>query len=111
MPRGLFHGRLMFARILSVGGWTLVSRITGFLRDVVMAAVMGAGPITDAFVVAFRLPDHFRAPFGAVASNAAFIPSEGRLRQVAGEGVAKLFANRIFTLMLVTQIVLLALVL
>ena len=37
----------MLRKILSVGGWTLVSRVTGFLRDVLMAAVMGAGPVTD----------------------------------------------------------------
>jgi putative peptidoglycan lipid II flippase len=101
----------MLRKILSVGGWTLVSRATGFLRDVVMAAVMGAGPITDAFVVAFRLPNHFRAIFGEGAFNAAFIPTYGRLREVAGEGVAQLFASRIFTLMLLVQIVLLGLVL
>jgi putative peptidoglycan lipid II flippase len=100
----------MLRKIVSVGGWTLVSRVTGFLRDVVMAAVMGAGPITDAFVVAFRLPNHFRAIFGEGAFNAAFIPTYGRLREVAGEAVAQLFASRIFTLMLLTQVVLLGLV-
>ena len=65
----------MIRSILSVGGWTLVSRVTGFARDVVMAAVMGAGPMADAFVVAFRLPNHFRAIFGEGAFNTAFVPA------------------------------------
>jgi putative peptidoglycan lipid II flippase len=43
----------MIERILTVGGWTLVSRLTGFLRDILMAAILGAGPVTDAFLVAF----------------------------------------------------------
>ena len=45
----------MIRSILSVGGWTLISRATGFARDVTMAAIMGAGPIADAFVVAWGL--------------------------------------------------------
>ena len=98
----------MLGRILSVGGWTLVSRLTGFVRDVVMAAVLGAGPVADAFVVAFRLPNHFRAIFGEGAFNAAFIPSYGRLRQHGGDVAARLFANRIFGLMLAVQLALLA---
>ena len=65
----------MLKQILCVGGWTLVSRITGFVRDVVIAAVMGIGPVADAFVVALRLPNHFRAIFGEGAFNAAFVPA------------------------------------
>jgi putative peptidoglycan lipid II flippase len=97
----------MFRKILSVGGWTLVSRATGFVRDVMMAAVMGAGPIADAFVVAFRLPNHFRAIFGEGAFNAAFVPSYGRIRQVEGDAPARTFADRVFALLLLSQIVLL----
>ncbi len=98
----------MFRRILSVGGWTFVSRLTGFLRDVVMAAIMGAGPITDAFVVAFRLPNHFRAIFGEGAFSSAFIPSYARLNENAGQATARLFADRVFTLMLIVQVIVLA---
>lgn len=98
----------MLARILSVGGWTLVSRATGFVRDVVMAAVLGAGPVADAFVVAFRLPNHFRAIFGEGAFNAAFIPSYGRLRGTAGDLAARVFADRILGLMIVVQLAILA---
>lgn len=99
----------MLGRILSVGGWTLVSRVTGFARDVATAAIVGAGPVADAFVVAFRLPNHFRAIFGEGAFNAAFIPVYGTIREERGEDAARLFADRIFTLMLVVQVALLAL--
>src|SRR5918998_1030648 len=97
----------MLKKLLSVGGWTLVSRITGFARDVVMAAVMGAGPIADAFVVALRLPNHFRAIFGEGAFNSAFIPTYARVLETTGAKPARLFADRIFSLMLAVQIVVL----
>jgi putative peptidoglycan lipid II flippase len=96
----------VFKHILSVGGWTLVSRITGFFRDVMIAAVMGVGPIADAFVVALRLPNHFRAIFGEGAFNAAFVPTYARTHE-KGAAEAGLFADRVFTLMLVVQIALL----
>ena len=101
----------MIRSILSVGGWTLVSRVTGFARDVVMAAVMGAGPVADAFVVAFRLPNHFRAIFGEGAFNTAFVPAYARLAEAGTEGAAKSFSDRVFTLMLIVQLALLALAL
>ncbi|MBV8752128.1 MAG: murein biosynthesis integral membrane protein MurJ [Hyphomicrobiales bacterium] len=99
----------MIDRILTVGGYTLVSRVTGFLRDVVMAAVLGAGPVADAFLVAFRLPNHFRAIFAEGAFSAAFVPAYARIRIEGGAEKARLFADRIFTLLLVVQLVLLAL--
>src|ERR1700746_3162832 len=99
----------MIDRILTVGGYTLVSRLTGFLRDVVMAALLGAGPVADAFFVAFRLPNHFRAIFAEGAFSAAFVPAYARIRVEGGADKARLFADRIFTLLLVTQLVLLAL--
>lgn len=97
----------MLKQILSVGGWTLVSRITGFVRDVVMAAVMGAGPVADAFVVAQRLPNHFRAIFGEGAFNSAFVPAYLRARERGG-GQAGPFADHVFTVLLVVQVALLA---
>lgn len=97
----------MLRKILSVGGWTLGSRVTGFARDVVMAAVLGAGPVADAFVVAQRLPNHFRAIFGEGAFNAAFVPTYARVHETDGDAAAKRFAGRVFTLMLAVQIVVL----
>jgi putative peptidoglycan lipid II flippase len=97
----------MLGRIVSVGGWTLVSRITGFFRDVVIAATMGAGPVADAFVVALRLPNHFRAIFGEGAFNNAFIPTYARVLETGGAAPARTFADRVFTLMLLVQLALL----
>lgn len=97
----------MFKKILSVGGWTLLSRLTGFVRDVVIAAVMGVGPIADAFFVAFRIPNHFRAIFGEGAFNNAFLPTYAQVLETDGGKAAKSFAGRITTLMLIVQIALL----
>src|SRR5215468_8785347 len=101
----------MLGRIFTVGGFTLLSRITGFARDIVLAAVLGAGPIADAFFVALRLPNHFRAIFAEGAFNAAFVPSYARIREQRGLDTSGLFADRVFTLMMLTQVVLLALAL
>src|SRR5207248_10976863 len=98
----------MIGRIFTVGGFTLLSRVTGFFRDVVLAAVLGAGPVADAFFVALRLPNHFRAIFAEGAFNAAFVPAYARIRQQGGGDPAKLFADRVFTLMFAAQLVLLA---
>ncbi|MCC6888597.1 MAG: murein biosynthesis integral membrane protein MurJ [Hyphomicrobiales bacterium] len=97
----------MIGRIFTVGGFTLLSRITGFLRDIVLAAILGAGPVADAFFVALRLPNHFRAIFAEGAFNAAFVPAYARIRQQAGPDPAALFADRVFTLLFVVQLVLL----
>lgn len=60
--------------ILTVGGWTLLSRGAGFARDMMMAAYLGAGPVADAFNVAFSLPNMFRRFFAEGAFNMAFVP-------------------------------------
>src|SRR5690242_6885379 len=101
----------MIDRILTVGGLTLVSRITGFVRDIVLAAVLGAGPVADAFFVALRLPNHFRALFAEGAFNAAFVPAYAQIREQGGAARAQIFADRIFALLLASQIVLLAIAL
>ena len=101
----------MIGKILTVGGYTLLSRLTGFLRDIMLAAIIGAGPVADAFFVAFRLPNHFRAIFAEGAFNSAFIPAYARVRTEQGAGAAEQFGDRIFTLLFASQIVLLALAL
>ena len=83
----------MLRSILSVGGFTLASRITGFIRDVVMAAVMGTGLVADAFVVAQRLPNHFRAIFGEGAFNAAFVPTYTTVLEQRGAPAAQRLAG------------------
>ena len=58
----------------TVGGWTLASRILGFVRDAWIAAVLGTGPAAQAFIVAFSLPNMFRRFFAEGAFNTAFVP-------------------------------------
>lgn len=60
--------------VVTVGGWTLLSRGAGFARDMMMAAYLGAGPVADAFNVAFSLPNMFRRFFAEGAFNMAFVP-------------------------------------
>ena len=50
----------LFNAVATVGSYTMISRVTGFARDVLIAASLGAGPIADAFFVAFKLPNFFR---------------------------------------------------
>ena len=97
----------MIRSLLSVGAMTMLSRGTGFLRDVMLGAVLGTGPIADAFVVAFRLPNHFRAIFGEGAFNAAYVPTYARVLEARGHEEAHAFSNDVFTLLLLSQIVLL----
>ena len=64
----------LLSGILTVSGWTLMSRILGFARDVMLASLVGPGILMDAFVAAFRLPNMFRRFFAEGAFNAAFVP-------------------------------------
>ena len=99
----------MYRHLFSVAALTLLSRLTGFFRDVMLAAVLGGGLVNDAFVVAFRLPNHFRAIFGEGAFIAAYVPSYARVLETEGADRAREFASRIFTLLLGVQLVVLAL--
>ena len=87
--------------VATVGSYTLVSRVLGFIRDILTAAILGAGPVADAFFVAQRLPNLFRSLFAEGAFSAAFVPlasgalAEGgkpALREFAEEAFAVLFA-------------------
>ncbi len=60
--------------VFTVGVWTMLSRVLGFVRDVMIAGLIGPGPVMDAFVAAFRLPNMFRRFFAEGAFNAAFVP-------------------------------------
>lgn len=65
--------RLM-SGFFTVGGWTLISRVLGFVRDAMILAFLGTGPLYQAYVVAFRLPNMFRRFFAEGAFNMAFVP-------------------------------------
>jgi putative peptidoglycan lipid II flippase len=97
----------MLGRIFTVGGYTLLSRLTGLARDIMLAAFLGAGPVADAFYVAWRLPNSFRAIFAEGAFNTAFIPAYAHVHGKGGETSARLFADRIFTLLFGSQVILL----
>jgi len=75
----------LLSGILTVSGWTLMSRVLGFVRDVLIAGLIGPGVLMDAFVAAFRLPNMFRRFFGEGAFNAAFVPMFSK-RLEADEG-------------------------
>lgn len=91
--------------ITTVGGFTLLSRLLGFGRDMLLAAFLGAGPVADAFVVAFKLPNLFRRLFAEGAFSAAFVPMFAR--KLAGEGkeAARAFAEQAQAALLVALIV------
>ena len=78
--------------------FTLISRLSGYLRDILIAIFLGAGPIADAFFVAFRLPNTFRRLFSEGTFNAAFIPSYSSELSKSTKS-AKLFANNIFNIL------------
>jgi putative peptidoglycan lipid II flippase len=84
----------MLRGILTVGGWTMASRLLGFARDVLIAALLGAGPVADAFFVANRLPNLFRRLFGEGAFNAAFVPAFSGLLASDGHDAAQKFAEQ-----------------
>lgn len=94
--------------IFSVSALTLVSRVFGFIRDLMLAAILGAGPLADAFFVAFRIPNQFRAIFAEGAFSAAFVPGFAKVAAQRGQNAALIFADHIFAFLLITQLVLLA---
>ena len=89
---------------LTVGVWTLASRILGFARDIFFAAYLGAGPVAEAFVVAFSLPNMFRRFFAEGAFNMAFVPQFAK-KVEAGED-ARDFAEQAMAMLGAALIVL-----
>ena len=97
----------LLSNVATVGGFTMMSRILGFVRDAVTAAALGAGPISDAFVVAFRLPNLFRSLFAEGAFNAAFVPSFSGIIADKGEAAAKAYAERVLALLVTALLIML----
>src|SRR5215218_3214100 len=89
----------MLKGVLTVGGWTMASRVLGFARDMLIAATLGAGPMADAFFVALKLPNLFRRLFGEGAFNAAFVPAFAGTLAVQGPQAARALAERMASLM------------
>src|SRR3954467_12291110 len=97
----------MFRKLLSVGGFTLLSRITGFVRDIFQAAVLGHGGLSDAFLVASRFPNLFRAGFGEGAINPSFLPRYAALHAKGERTEAEIFADQIYSWQIAVQAALL----
>lgn len=97
----------MFKKLVSVSGFTLLSRITGFARDGLLAWTLGAGPMSDAFFVAFLFPNNFRAIFGEGTINPAFLPRYAALHAKGEKALAAKFANAVFAWQMAAQLVLL----
>ncbi|WP_319825676.1 murein biosynthesis integral membrane protein MurJ [Thalassovita sp.] len=85
----------LISGFLTVGMWTLASRILGFVRDAIILAYLGTGPAYEAYVVAFRLPNMFRRFFAEGAFNMAFIPIFSK--KLEGEEDAQSFASQAFS--------------
>lgn len=83
----------LYKSFATVGGLTLLSRVLGFVRDIIAAAVLGTGPVADAFYVAFRFPNLFRRLFGEGAFNSAFIPLFAAKLEGEGKEAARQFAS------------------
>jgi putative peptidoglycan lipid II flippase len=83
----------LYRSFATVGGLTLVSRVFGFLRDILIAATLGSGAVADAFFVAFRFPNLFRRLFGEGAFNAAFVPLFAKRLEGEGRESARAFAE------------------
>jgi len=89
------HPIRLVSGVLTVGVWTLLSRVFGFVRDVLIAAFLGSGPVAEAFFVAFALPNMFRRFFAEGAFNMAFVPMFSKKLE-AGED-AEGFASDAFS--------------
>ncbi|MGN0904606.1 MAG: murein biosynthesis integral membrane protein MurJ [Alphaproteobacteria bacterium] len=83
--------------IATVGGFTMISRVTGFIRDVLIANFLGAGMLADAFFVAFKLPNLFRSLFAEGAFNVAFVPLFSEFLETDGREKARRFAEEAFS--------------
>jgi putative peptidoglycan lipid II flippase len=83
----------------TVGGLTGVSRIAGFIRDIMTASFLGAGPVADAFVVALKLPNFFRNVFAEGAFSVSFVPLYTKTLHTEGEDGASAFAGQAFAVM------------
>ena len=83
----------LYKSFATVGGLTLLSRVFGFLRDILIAATLGSGWVADAFVVAFRFPNLFRRLFGEGAFNSAFVPIFAKKLEGEGREAARGFAE------------------
>ncbi len=96
--------------IATVGGYTMLSRVLGFIRDILIAAVLGAGTTADAFFVAFRFPNLFRRLFAEGAFAAAFVPIYSGLIETDGRTAAKAFSDQAFSVLALILVIFVGLI-
>jgi len=97
----------MLSSVFTVGGWTMISRVAGLVREILIGAFLGAGPVADAFIAAFALPNMFRRFFAEGAFNMAFVPMFAKKLE-AGEnplGFAKDAFSVMATLLLILTLI------
>ncbi|HUZ65317.1 MAG TPA: murein biosynthesis integral membrane protein MurJ [Acetobacteraceae bacterium] len=90
----------MLRSVMTVGLWTMGSRVLGFARDILIAALLGTGPVADAFFVALKLPNLFRKLFGEGAFNAAFVPAFAGTLAAEGPAHARRLAEEVCSVLL-----------
>src|SRR5262249_54371932 len=81
--------------LATVSSMTLVSRVLGFIRDMLIARLFGAGIVTDAFFVAFRIPNLLRRLFAEGAFSQAFVPILSEFKNRRGEAETRLLVDRV----------------
>ncbi|BAE53213.1 murein biosynthesis integral membrane protein MurJ [Paramagnetospirillum magneticum] len=89
----------LFRSIATIGGFTMLSRVTGLMREMMIAHFLGAGAVADAFFVAFRFPNLFRSLFAEGAFNAAFVPLFTGKMTAEGTESARRFAEQSFAVL------------
>jgi len=99
-PREPIHKESLGRNFTIVGGATLASRVTGFVRDMLVAATLGAGAVADAYVAAFLIPNLFRRLIGEGAFNAAYVPIFARREAEGGKESAARFAEAALSFLL-----------
>lgn len=92
----------MLRSLMTISGFTLMSRVLGVARDVLIARFVGTGAVADAFFAAFRFPNMFRRIFGEGAFNSAFVPLFGKRVVNDGRNSAMQFANNAFSVLFYT---------
>jgi putative peptidoglycan lipid II flippase len=85
----------------TIGGYTLISRVLGFVRDVTIASGIGASYLSDAFFIAFKLPNFLRRLFAEGAFNSAFVPMFAGMLAVEGKDRARVFASEAMSFLIV----------
>ncbi len=98
----------IFSKFFTVGGATLISRFLGFAREMLIASILGAGPVADAFYAAFRFPNLFRRLFAEGAFNSAFVPMFGKEMETGDRRSVREFAENVMSYLVLVLLILTA---